>query len=49
MEITPKIRTTIDKVLDNFDFERVEKVMQTLNWTWGIGPAAEVPDINIRS
>ena len=45
MEITPKIRTTIDKVLDNFDFERVEKVMQTLNWTWGIGPAAEVPDV----
>ena len=45
MEITPKIRTTIDEVLDNFDFERVEKVMQLLNWTWGSGTNAEVPDI----
>lgn len=45
MEITPTIRKTIDEVLDNFDFERVEKTMQTLNWTWGAGATAEVPDI----
>jgi hypothetical protein len=35
----------IDEVMDNFDFSRVAKVMEALDWTWfGYGVPAE-PDI----
>ena len=26
----------IDEVMDNFDFNRVAKVMEALNWTWHV-------------
>lgn len=38
MEITPEV---IDEILDEFDFERVHKVMVALNWEW----CGEVPTI----
>lgn len=25
---------TIEKIIENFDFDKVHKVMQHLNWTW---------------
>jgi hypothetical protein len=34
---------SINEIMDNFDFERVEKVMDCLNWKWGI--EGQVPDI----
>lgn len=27
-------RDIIDDILDNFDFEKVKKTMELLNWTW---------------
>ena len=36
---------SINEVMDNFDFERVEKVMNCLEWSWGIGHNEHVPDI----
>jgi hypothetical protein len=36
---------TINNVMDNFDFERVEKVMDCLEWSWGVGHDEHVPDI----
>ncbi len=35
----------IDEILDQFDFEKVKEVMDALNWTWGTGTKAHVPDI----
>ena len=40
----------IDEILDQFDFEKVKKAMDALNWTWGMGKwgtgtEALVPDI----
>jgi hypothetical protein len=35
----------IDEILDQFDFEKVKEVMDALNWTWGMGTKAHVPDI----
>lgn len=29
-----KKKKAIEHILDNFDFERVHKVMTVLNWTW---------------
>jgi hypothetical protein len=29
------IQEQIDQIMDSFDFERVHKVMEHLNWTWG--------------
>ena len=26
----------IDEILDQFDFEKVKKVMDALNWTWAM-------------
>lgn len=34
----------IDEILDQFDFEKVKKVMDALNWTWAMGTKAHVPD-----
>ena len=33
--ITQDIQNDIDDILDWFDFERVAKVMECLNWEWG--------------
>ena len=29
-----KLENLLDEIMDNFDFEKVAKVMETLNWTW---------------
>jgi hypothetical protein len=29
------IQTKIDNIMDNFNFDRVEKAMKATNWTWG--------------
>lgn len=36
VKLTPKLtkQQTINKVISNFDFEKVVKVMNFLNWTW---------------
>lgn len=35
---------SINEVMDNFDFERVEKVMNCLEWGWGF--ENQIPDIH---
>ena len=32
--MTEQQRKLIDEVLDNFDFDKVKKAMDALNWTW---------------
>lgn len=43
-----KLQEKVDYIMDSFDFHKVHKVMQTLNWTWVSGPDSdfkmEVPD-----
>lgn len=34
----------VETILDDFDFYKVQKTMQALNWTWA-STGAEVPDI----
>ena len=34
MQFSDKILNDIDYVLDNFDFEKVHKVMEFLEWKW---------------
>jgi hypothetical protein len=40
------IQEQIDEVMDSFDFESVEKIMQALNWQWATseGMKKEIPD-----
>jgi hypothetical protein len=35
----------LKEVMDNFDFKKVHKVMQILNWTWGSYGKEKVPSI----
>ena len=49
MTNTPKqlpahIQLKVDEIMDNFDFEQVNKVMNFLNWTWW-DTNGEPPDI----
>lgn len=40
-----QVQEAIDEIMDNFDFERVHKVMDFLNWKWFSADAnSEVPD-----
>jgi hypothetical protein len=39
------IQEQIDEIMDTFDFERVHKVMEYLDWTWGGYP--ESPSISV--
>ena len=36
----------IDKVIENFDFEKVHKVMCALNWKWADHDRYDVPSIS---
>ena len=35
----------IDEILDQFDFQKVKKVMDAVDWKWAIGKESHVPDI----
>ena len=35
----------IDAILDNFDFEKVHKAMDALNWTYGDKEPVDVPEL----
>lgn len=39
------IQEQIDHIMDHFDFEQVHETMKLLDWKWGIGDLAEIPDI----
>ena len=39
-----KFQSLIDEVMDNFDFNKVHKVMKFLNWTWAFA-AEGVPEV----
>ncbi len=41
-----ELERQVEEILTNYDFERVHKVMKLLNWEWGTGKTAAVPDIN---
>ena len=40
-----KYTKEIENILDNFDFIKVYKVMDSLNWTWVKGDTRYFPDI----
>lgn len=44
-EITLTPEQTIEKLLDNFDFKKVHKVMKLLNWNYW--DSSDIPDIEI--
>jgi hypothetical protein len=33
-----------DEIMDNFDFSKVQKVMELIDWKWGIHPNNYVPN-----
>lgn len=35
-DITPKQQNSIDIIMDNFNFRKVDKVMRKLKWTWAL-------------
>jgi hypothetical protein len=43
--IAEKQQEVIDEIMDSFDFERVYKVMQHLNWEWVNVGVPEIYDI----
>ena len=50
-KITPEQRLAIDEVMDEFDFEKVERHMKTVNWGWSAPTPEdewnlEIPDIS---
>ena len=48
--ITQKQQELIDDIMDNFDFEKVHKVMTFLNWKWAMLDGYAIPSISdIRS
>lgn len=48
MEQMEEKERIIAEVMDNFDFDRVEKVMQFLGWSWfDDGGRFEVPSISV--
>ena len=51
-KITPEQRLAIDDVMDEFDFEKVERHMKTVNWGWAAPTPEdewnlEVPDLSM--
>jgi hypothetical protein len=40
-----KLQEQIDYIMDYFDFDKVREAMLTLDWKWGLGEMAEVPEI----
>lgn len=44
MELTHKIRDSVDLVIDAFDFHKIHEVMKYLNWGWGAGEDYHIPD-----
>ena len=43
--VFPSWEDHIDNVMDWFDFEKVHETMKLLNWTWGMGQNAHVPEV----
>ena len=51
-KITPEQRLAIDDVMDEFDFEKVERHMKAVNWGWAAPTPEdewnlEVPDLSM--
>ena len=45
VELTEEQRNSIDEIMDNFDFSRVKKTMDALEWEWygtGIPTESEI-------
>lgn len=40
------VRDTIDDIIDNFDFNKVEKVMTALSWKWVNNGTQQQPEIS---
>ncbi len=38
------VKAVLDNVFDNFDFERVKKTMDALDWKWDLGTSATPDD-----
>ena len=43
--ITEEIQNKIDEILDNFDFVKVHKVMEHLDWKWSTENGVRIPTI----
>jgi hypothetical protein len=47
VQIPENIQNKFDEILDNFDFEKVHRVMKLLNWEWmvSVGGVPEIQDL----
>ena len=43
--VTPRQQEAIDQIMDYFDFARVKKCMDALNWTWAMRGVPDEPSI----
>jgi hypothetical protein len=43
MSISEKYQNQIDEIMDNFDFDRVHKMMASTNWFWHSDGGAHIP------
>jgi hypothetical protein len=41
--ITESYQKQIDEIMDNFDFDRVQKMMTAIDWTWYTDEGAHIP------
>lgn len=39
------MQSKIDKIMDSFNFERVEKAMKAVNWKWASGDVPTQPEL----
>ena len=44
-EMCPQCTPAVEEVIENFDFEKVHKVMKMLNWKWDEDNPGELPTI----
>lgn len=44
-----QVQDKIDEIMDNFDFEKVHKTMDVLEWTWAGEGVPEVPSLRARA
>lgn len=40
------LKSQIEQIMDEYDFDRVRDIMKQVGWTWGAGKDAEVPSGN---
>lgn len=39
------VQSQIDDIMDDFEFDKVHKVMKFLDWKWGFGKEKRIPEV----